>query len=303
MAKIIISICFFVFSINSSYATESKHVKIASGSLLEGYYAIGLKLCRYISHANKGAKCEVIPSSGTIENLMMLHRGEVDFAFAQSNFALDSYEGKGYFATHEPFSDMYQLLRLHDEVFTVIVKDEDKIMKFSDLDGRKISNGPPRSDSTATYIALSSYYDFVEEPKDIEMSHEDYAKEFCKSKVDAILMMTGHPNALVNFITHECETDFLDIEEDKIAELISHNRGFKKFILEAGSYPGITESKNTIAVPAIFVTHKGVDKKLVQNFIEYLGNSLSSFKISHPVLYDLEDGHFTSGFILPGFSD
>ena len=85
---------------------------------------------------------------------------------------------------------MYQVLRLHDEIFTVIVKDDDKILTFGDLEGRKFSNGPPKSDSSVTYKALESYYDFKKSPIDVELAHENYAYEFCKGNIDAGMMMT-----------------------------------------------------------------------------------------------------------------
>ena len=147
-----------------------------------------------------------------MENISLLQSGEVDFAFAQGSLAVDAYKSEGYFVESKPFQDMVQLLRLHDEAFTVIAKDKDKILVFGDLDGKKISNGPRNSDSTIAYIALSSYYDFKKEPEDIEMSHEEYAHQFCNGKIDAIILMTGHPNALVNHITHSCESDFVSIE-------------------------------------------------------------------------------------------
>ena len=73
----------------------------------------------------------------------------MDFAFTQAELALDAYKGKGYFNNSKPFSDIIQLLRLHDEAFTVIAKDKDKILVFGDLDGRKISNGPKNSASSS----------------------------------------------------------------------------------------------------------------------------------------------------------
>jgi TRAP-type uncharacterized transport system substrate-binding protein len=46
-----------VLYISSASAIETKTIKIGSGSLLEGYYSIGLNLCRVISNANEGIKC------------------------------------------------------------------------------------------------------------------------------------------------------------------------------------------------------------------------------------------------------
>lgn len=304
--RCIISIIFIVnlFS-NSVFASEDsdrKTIKIAAGSILEGYYFIGLRLCRYITESNDGMRCEVVPTTGTLENIGLLQNQEVDFAFALGNLALDAYKGKGYFVDSKPFSDMLQLLRLHDEAFTVIAKDKDKILMFGDLDGKRISNGPRNSDSTVAYVALSSYYDFKKEPEDIEMSHEEYANQFCKGNIDAVILMTGHPNSLVNHITHSCESDFVSIEKDKIDMLIKNNAAFKSYTIDEKGYPGIDRSEQTIATPAIFITRKSVPAEIVSNFMIYLKDRIDQFKLSDPLLYDLSKDHFTSGFILPTIS-
>jgi hypothetical protein len=298
------SVFTIVFSVNSTFAENienEKTVKIAAGSVLEGYYFIGLRLCRYITESNNGIRCEVVPTTGSLENIDLLRKGEVDFAFTQAELAVDAYEGKGYFNNVAPFPDMIQLLRLHDEAFTIIAKDKDKIFVFGDLDGKKISNGPKNSDSTIAYNILASHYKFKKQPEDIEIPHEEYANQFCRGKVDAIILMTGHPNSLVNYITHSCESDFVSIEKDKIDMLVEQNQAFKKYIIDEKGYPGINKSENTFAVSAIFITTNSVPKKLISNLTQYLKKRMDQFKLSYPLLYDLENDHFTSGFVLPGF--
>ncbi|MBU6183647.1 MAG: TAXI family TRAP transporter solute-binding subunit [Rickettsiales bacterium] len=298
------SVFTIVFSVNSTFAENienEKTVKIAAGSVLEGYYFIGLRLCRYITESNNGIRCEVVPTTGSLENIDLLRKGEVDFAFTQAELAVDAYEGKGYFNNVAPFPDMIQLLTLHDEAFTIIAKDKDKIFVFGDLDGKKISNGPKNSDSTIAYNILASHYKFKKQPEDIEIPHEEYANQFCSGKVDAIILMTGHPNSLVNYITHSCESDFVSIEKDKIDMLVEQNQAFKKYIIDEKGYPGINKSENTFAVSAIFITTNSVPKKLISNLTQYLKKRMDQFKLSYPLLYDLENDHFTSGFVLPGF--
>ena len=298
--RLLISVFLFVlFTEQNVFAQEEKKIKIGAGSLLEGYYSIGIKLCRYISEANDGIPCEVVPTKGSLENLWLLQRGKIDFAFTISNLAIASYEGKGYFATTKPFKTMYQLLRLHDEIFTIIVKDDDDILAFSDLDGKKISNGYPKSDSSIVYKALEPYYDFKNPPADINLPYEDYAREFCSGNIDAIMLMTGHPSALVNFITHACESYLVAIDNEKIDYLLKSNPGFKKITFPKGVYPGITRKQNTIAVNAIVVTAEHVDKKIVQNFLDYFPQVVDGFKSSHPALYDINKEDFGKGFVLP----
>ena len=291
-----------IFSSPYARAENNKTIKIAAGSVLEGYYFIGLKLCKYINRSNNNIRCDVVPTSGTLENIKLLANGDVDFAFAQSNLALDAYYGKGRFAHSKPFKEMLQLLRLHDEALTVIVKDKDKILTFGQLDGKNISNGPANSDSSIIYSDLISYYNFKNQPNDIELYHEAYGDAFCNGQIDAIIMITGHPNALVNYITHKCESDFLTVESDKISRLVKSNPAFKSYIIDQPGYPGITKSETTVAIPAILITRNSVSKDLIHNFMDYFKDKVEQFKSSDPLLYDLKNDHFTSDFILPGFN-
>jgi TRAP transporter TAXI family solute receptor len=281
-------------------------LRIAAGSVLEGYYSIGLRLCNYISAANEGIRCEVVPTSGSLENLNLLNKGEVDFAFAQSNLALDAYHGRGEFAdsnnTKNATTNLYQLLNLHNEIFTVIVKDKDKILTFADLEGKKISNGTPKSDSTIPYLILAQYYNFKNPPIDIELKHEEYGDELCLGNIDGIIMMTGHPNSLVNYITHACETDFVTIEPEKIDLLLKHQPGFIKVKLQGQTqYPGIDQDYHTIGVGSIFVTNNKVEQRIVKNFLHYFKGREEYFKLVHPTLHNLESNHFTKNFILPRY--
>lgn len=280
---------------------KKSQIKIAAGSILEGEYTIALRLCRYFTRANLGLSCDVVPTSGSLENIGLLKNGSVDFAFSQGSLALDAYEAKGYFVESQPFKEMAQLLNIHDEVLTVIAKDRDKITQFAQIDGKRISNGPKNSDSAIMYVALSSYYDFKKEPVDIELTHEKYSTNLCNGNIDVIIMMTAHPNALVNHITHACETDFVDLEDDKIEQMIKNNAAYRKHVVDLTSYPGINRTMSSVAAPMIFVAHKSVPKEIVVNFMKYFESRVDQFKDSDPILYDLTNDHFTSGYILPKF--
>lgn len=302
-SKLIILVLAMCSVVTNAIADERKKIKIASGSILEGYYSISLSLCRYISDSNPDVDCEVIPTVSSMQNIDLLRREVVDFAIVQSNIALDASKSAGYFIDYKPMSSMYQLLNLHDEIFTVMVRDESNILAFQDLDGKKVSNGPPGSDSTISYKALEAFYDFKKPPVDIELSHEDYARELCGKRVDAIMMMTGHPNALISFIANSCDTEFVSLDESKVDELIKNNPSFNKKVLAAGFYPGVDHDQHTISIPAIFVGMGRVDPKIVANLEKALASNINDLKLSHPTLYDLEEGHFKNNFVLPKFSN
>ena len=292
-----------LFAIAPALASK-KIYKIASGSILEAHYFIGLKLCKYIKQNEKDSACHVIPTSGSLESLSMLQKGEVDFAFVQSNIALKAYNQALESKTQNEsanFKKLRQIMRLHDEVLTVLAKDDDHILVFADLEGKKISNGPPGSDSQETYELLEKQYHFDKQPEDIETPHENYAKILCSGKVDAILMMTSHPNSLVGYITSSCDTEFVPIDENKIDELVAQNPVFKKINLKAGEYPDIEQDQVTIGVSSMLVALEDMDKEIVMSLVDNIHNNPNDFKSSHPVLKSLPDDYFKKGFDLPRF--
>jgi len=309
MSNVKLALCSFIFSIslafNNAYAgQESKVFKIGAGSILKGYYSIGLDLCKTIVGDEKNKeniKCEVIVTDGSIENLKLLQQGKIDLALVQANIAVEAYEAVGHYSDKEKMQNLRQVLSLHDELFTVIVKDEDKIKVFADIDGKKITNGPAFSSSNITYNEVSFLYKFVKEPIDVNISYEDSIDKFCNKEIDAIIMMVGHPNPLVNLIANKCEIDFVSIENNKIAELIKQNRAFHKAILHKELYPGITNDQTTVKVAAILVTRDDVDANMLDKFIGSFHRNVANFKLSNYLLNNIDINYFadTKNFVLP----
>lgn len=201
--------------------------------------------------------------------------------------------------------EMRQVLNLYDEFFTVVVKNRDEIKAFSDIEGKRISNGLPFSSNTITYNVIRKLYNFTKEPIDVdEINYEESIKEFCGGKIDVIMMTVGHPNALVGFTANSCKVDFVPIEDNKIAQLIATNKAFHKALLDKRLYSGITLDQNTLAVTAILVTNSNMDSKLLDKFIGMFHNNVKHFKHSNYMLYNIDIKHFadTNNFVLPKHS-
>lgn len=303
----VLLVVFCLFCTNNCVLASQKTIRIGSGSILKGYYSIGLDLCRTMTLADKTVNCEVVPTNGGVENLNLLREGKIDLALVQSNIALEAFEAIGHYANTEKMQEMRQVLNLYDELFTVVVKsqDKDKIKGFSDIEGKRISNGLSLSSNTITYNAIRKLYNFTKEPIDCdEMSYEESIKQFCNGKIDVMIMTVGHPNALVGFTANSCGIDFIPMENDKIEQLLATNKAFHKGLLDKRLYPGITADLNTVAVTAILVTNSSMDAKLLDKFIGMFHKNVKHFKHSNYMLYNIDINHFadTNNFILPKHS-
>lgn len=297
-------ILFLVFSVflvgNNSFA-EQRTIKIGSGSILKGYYSIGLDICKTFTLADESVNCEVVPTTGGVENLALLQEGKIDLALVQSDLALEAYEGSGYYSNLGRMQDMRQVLNLYDEFLTVIIKAKDKINSFADIGGKKISNGPSHSSSSITYNLLKAQYHFAEEPIVVNVNYEESVEEFCSGRLDVLIMTVGHPNALVGFIANTCPIDFISIEQEKINQLVKINKAFHASALDKDMYPGVDQDTNTVGVKAILVTNDKMDTKLLDKFIGMFHRNVKYFKHANYLLRDVDIRSFadTRIFVLP----
>ena len=115
----------------------------------------------------------------------------------------------------------------------------------------------------------------------------------------AIILVTGHPNSLVNHIANSCEIDFVAIEREKLSRILESNKAYKKITLMKGIYPGITADQDTIGVKAILVTTDKFNDEILKNFENYLSKNIQAFKQSDMLLHNLTDNYFFDDFILP----
>jgi len=294
--KIIFIIC--IILVNSVNAFAKKQIiRIGAGSLLGSDYTVALELCKFIKLSNTNVKCEAKSIKSSIKNLSYLQNNEIDFALVHANIATQAVEGKGCYANSQPMNNISQVLKLHDKTFTIIVRDNEKIKVLADIDGKKISKGSEYSDGSIVYNELSKLYNFKDEPVNIDINYNNYAKEFCTGTVDAMILMAGHPNSLVSHIAHHCEINFVHIEDNKIEQFLLKNPEFHKTTLNKSVYSGITEDQNTFSVPVLLLTTNKIDQKLLKNFMRYFIKNLEQFKKSKKILNDINETSFTQEFI------
>jgi TRAP transporter TAXI family solute receptor len=298
--RILLLVCSIFLVCHSSFA-EQRTIKIGSGSILKGYYSIGLDICKTMMSADQNVNCEVVPTSGGVENLALLEQGKIDFALVQSDLALEAYEGTGYYSATNRMQNIRQVLNLYEEVFTVITKAEDKISSFADIGGKEVSSGPTRSSPSITYNILKSLYHFAKDPINANVYYEDLVQKLCSGEIDVAIITAGHPNALVGFIANTCQIAFVPIEQEKVKQLVKVNKAFHPAVLSKDLYPGPKQDTNTVGVTAILVTDKNMDSKFLDNFIGTFHRTVKYFTHANYLLRTVDINSFadTNNFVLP----
>ena len=287
MRKLLLTLVVLWFNVGAIAAPVSS-IKIAAGVMGGTYYPVAMQMCNFITKYSPITKCEVLTTSGSINNLNLLATEKVDFAFVQSDIAQATVKANGVFAGQKPYADLRVVLNLFSEVFTMIVRDEKGIVNFSDLTGSKIGMNLKGSGAKSGLMILLNYFSFLKEPQIIHVPDSQMATKLCDNEVDAVALFTGHPSGVVSKITSSCDVEFISIDTFKLDNLIAENAVYDKYVMPAKSYTGISRNATTFATKALLVANFDLDVEKVRLLRNILSKNFDEFKKLHPVLNNLE---------------
>ena len=128
---------------------------VGSGDISGNYYAAAKAICDLMNRAATGdMRCSPEPTVGSIYNLEALRKGQIEFAFVQSDWQRAAYDGSGQYAAAGPMRELRSVLSLYPEDVTVLVRREAGIRTAADLAGKRIDIGQPASGRRATALWL-----------------------------------------------------------------------------------------------------------------------------------------------------
>ena len=242
-----------------AFAAE-KSIAIGTASELGVYYPAGGAICRLVKRGIKehGIHCRVEATQGSVYNLKKMQEGELDLAIVQTDWLYHAYKGHHGFEEAGANQSLRSVFSLHTEAFTILARDDSGIKDTRDLKHKRIGIGSDGSGMLATaeeFIKAEgwTHSNFAEVK---ELKPGELGKALCAGSLDAILVITGHPNGSTQETTGKCRTHLVPVEGSEIDALIEKNPYYVPVTLPGRMYPGSTKPINTFGVKATLVTSK-----------------------------------------------
>jgi TRAP transporter TAXI family solute receptor len=261
---------------------------LGSGDLGGGYYAAAGALCTVVNRAFRGEmRCSPEPTSGSLYNLTMLEEGELDFAFAQSDWQLTAYQGGGPFADGAPMVDMRSVMALYPEMITIVAHRDAGITGVADLVGKRIDLGQSGSGRFASLTRLLGGLGLRREAfaSVAELPTASAFEELCAGRIDATLLIIGHPNAGVGEVLSSCDTTLVPfVRGAGMPEVTEVAPGLRPAVIPGDTYPRLAADVPTYAVIATIVTRADTEPETVMRFVSAALDALPELQTRAPVL-------------------
>jgi TRAP transporter TAXI family solute receptor len=274
-----------------AHAKDDVQIIIGTAGVTGVYYPVGGTICRFVDMKSKehGINCLVESTGGSISNINGLRDGDIQFAFAQSDWQYNAYHGTSAFADRGAFTDLRSLFSLHSEALTLVARADAGIQVLDDLKGKRVNIGNPGSGMRATMdeVMRAKGWDMGVFKSASQFRATEQTKKLCDNEFDAFVFATGHPNGSIQEVTSTCATKIINIDGPAVEGLIQEYPYYAPAVIPGGMYAGNPQDVHTFGVKATLVTTKDVDEKLVYEVVKAVFDNFDDFKTTHPILSTL----------------
>ncbi|MEP2618831.1 MAG: TAXI family TRAP transporter solute-binding subunit [Marinomonas sp.] len=275
-----------------SVAADIEHFSIGTAGQTGVYYVVGQSICRMVNGNSKehNLRCSAPSTGGSIANLNSIRSGGLNFGTVQSDWQYHSYNGTSNFKDAGPYKDLRAVFSLHSDIFTLVTRADANIQSFDDLKGKRVNVGNPGSGQRATMLTLMEESGMTLSDFKLagELKSAEQSQALCDNKVDAFVMVAGHPVANVKEATSTCATHIIDVTGDAVDRLLSQYSYYSPAVIPGGMYEGTPNDVNTYGLKATLVTSTATSDVVVYNMVKAVFENFDRFKRLHPAFANLD---------------
>ena len=278
-------------------APPLESLRLATGGSTGTYYAYGSALAR-VFQERLGLRVTVQTTAASVANIALLQSGAADFAFVQNDVMTYAYDGKNLFTADGPQKDFSAVAGLYPEVCHVIATAD--ITDISELKGKRVSVGEGGSGTSLNAAqVLEAYGMSFADIKQVNLGFGDSALALAAGKIDAFFCTAGTPTPAVSDLAAITPVRLLPIGGARTRLLIESYPYYTAATVPAGTYPGIDEDVNTVAVQATLAVSNKIREDDVYKVTKALFESKGEITAAHSKGADLSLESAVSGMPVP----
>lgn len=282
-------------------AADLRLFTLGSGEVGGSYFVAANAICDLFNRAHRAVmRCSPEATPGSLYNLEALREHQLDFGLVQSDWQKSAYEGTDLFADTGPMTDLRTVMSLYPEALTVLAGRESGITRLADLTGKRIDIGPPASGRRATVARIiaaigQTAADFAAL---LELPTGSSIDELCAGRVDATVLIVGHPNEAVGRALRECGAILVPVQGPRVDPIFATHPEYVPVVIPRSDYPELTAAVSTYAVISTVVTRADVAPDIVQALVTSTLADLRWLGLRAPVL----SGLYAAGMRTRGLS-
>ncbi|HET9664746.1 MAG TPA: TAXI family TRAP transporter solute-binding subunit [Burkholderiales bacterium] len=284
-------------------AQQKITLSIATGPTGGVYYPMGGGMANILSKSVPGLTATAEATAGSIANLEFILTKKADVALSMADASYDAFKGEQKFKGRAV--PVRGLMVLYPNRFHIVTLEGLGINKVSDLKGRRVSTGPPRSGTEVKAnrvleaAGLNPERDITRE----RLTVQESGNALKDRKIDAFFWSGGIPTAAVTDLAASPGVRIKFIEHDELTEVLNKKYGplYVKDIIPAKSYPGQDKDARVTTIWNILVTGADTPDEVAYNIVKTMFEKKEDMVRVHKESQNFDLKHQTNAAIVIPF--
>jgi TRAP transporter TAXI family solute receptor len=217
-----------------------------------------------IVEENTDFTLNVQSTGASVENVGSLADESADFALIQNDIAFFAKNGTGIDTFDgNAIGNLQGVATLYPETITVVTLADNDIASLSDLSGATINTGDLGSGTQVNanqILEAVGITDYNEQNAGFSQASEQLAN----GDIDAAFVVGGWPVGAIEDLANTNDVEIVSIEGDNREAVKEAASWFADDTIPGGTYSGVSEAVETVAVQAMIATHSGMDESTVE---------------------------------------
>jgi len=236
-------------------ARAQELVTVASGPAGGEYTRVVEAILGTLRKGGRQVRVLGVETEGSIENALLIGRGQADLALVQSDVAWLASNGAGPFAVDGPLKRLVAIASLYPEPVHLVVPAKSGIRSVEDLRGKRVDLGTPQSGTRINALSVLQAHRVA--AKDLAEARGDgpaaALHQLSNGRIDAFFTTVGAPARDLQRVAAVFPIRLVPLSRDAIQRLVAEQPGLVALRIPAQTYPGQTEPTATIAATALLV--------------------------------------------------
>lgn len=255
-------------------------VNVLTGGTSGVYYPLGVALSQIYGAGIPGVKTQVQATKASVENLNLLQQGRGEIAFTLGDSLKDAWEGNTEVGFKGKLDKLRGIAAIYPNYIQIVALKDAGITKFSDLKGKRLSVGAPKSGTelNARAIFAASGMKYADLGKVEYLPFAESVDLMKNRQLDATLQSAGLGVASIRDLSTSVETTLVAVDPATVAKI---GAPYIPATIPAGTYAGQTEAVPTAAVGNFLVTQADVPEETVYLMTKLVFENLDKLAAAH----------------------
>ena len=296
LALVMVAMCAFTACNAGTKDGETvTKITVATGGSTGTYYAYGMAMGSILQEKT-GLTFDVQSTGASKANIQLIQAGEVDMAVVQNDVMYYAYTGTDLFEGAQT-QDFAAIGTLYPELCQIVASKASGIESIADLKGKRVSVGDAGSGVEFNAKQILEAYG-IDMNADIDKQNLGFgpsADALRDEKIDAFFCVAGIPTTAITDLAMGTDIVVLSVDDAEFDKLTEKYDFYTKQIIPAGTYAGVEEDVQTVAVMATYIVDKDLPEEVVYNITKAIFENKDAIAAAHVKGEELDSAKAVEG--------